>query len=522
MTNERIVNIPKRMNTPRCIVELFFAIAQAFSIKSLSLSVRNGGLSLIRISAMGKGEYGPALRDVMSRLLDGERRADYGGARSWEEALIYLCGCSEWRFSCYDERDGLWHEASNIQGQREEACYAGEPGYELTVINAFSSVPEIYRNLERDYIQTMNIVHEARRFCLENPQIALRLENNGRPFFRTPGDGSMDGCLTHLFSRMITAQLQRLEEAFAGGVAHAYFMTAAASSVERDLAVVRLNGRAVREEWVLCELQKRYQNDFSACHFVFVLDVESPSLRELPSDLFLAFVGALPIQKIPVQRREKEEREEREPYVNLPAFLSPGHMEQAVLPDVRGKLEVEKVFGRFFLIRQEQWLYLFDYMEVLTRFRMTEIQQEYQGGKILTTACHLEIAEKPGERRVDAAFKERCRALGFTLEEDGEGRKIVRSYPYYLKAGMVPAIAENLLSCMGTAHAEPSREELLYLIAYSIVSAENSNRSTAASENVVMLMEMAHRMLQTGFLPRESVPIYRIGCNAYDRRDREK
>ena len=75
---------------------------------------------------------------------------------------------------------------------------------------------------------------------------------------------------------------------------------------------------------------------------------------------------------------------------------------------------------------------------------------------------------------------------------------------------------------MGTAHAEPSREELLYLIAYSIVSAENSNRSTAASENVVMLMEMAHRMLQTGFLSRESVPIYRIGCNAYDRRDREK
>lgn len=518
MTDETRIAVPERMDTPRCIVELFFAVAQGFSMRSLALNVRNGGLSLLRVSAAGRGAYAPSLRAVMGSLLDGAKRCDYSGACSWQEALIYLCGCSEWRFSCYDEQDGLWHEASVIQGQRKETCYAGEPGYELTVINAFSSVPEIYRNLERDYVQTMNIVHEARRFCLENPQVTLRLENNGKLFFRTPGDGSVDGCLSYLFSRPITSQLQRFEGTFAGGVARAYFMASAASSVERDLAVVLFNGRAVRHEWILTELQKRYKNDFSACHFLFVLDAESPGLHGFPRDSFLAFIGALPIREIPAQRQEKEESAEGEPCVDLPAFLSPGHMEQAVLPDVRGKLEVEKVFGRFFLMRQEPWLYLFDYMEVLTRFRMTEIQQEYRSGRILTTACHLELTGKTGVRGLEAALKERCRALGFALEEDDAGRGIVRSYPYYLKAGMVPAIVENLLRCL-KANAEPSQEELLYLIAYSVVSAENSNRSTAASENVVMLMEMAHRMLQSGFLPRESIPVYRIGCNAYDRRD---
>ena len=55
------------------------------------------------------------------------------------------------------------------------------------------------------------------------------------------------------------------------------------------------------------------------------------------------------------------------------------------------------------------------------------------------------------------------------------------------------------------------------MIAYGIVCAENINRGSAACENVVMLLEMAHRLLQDGFLPRESIPVYRIGCNAYDR-----
>lgn len=510
------VRMPAQLNTPPHIAELFLNMAGGFSIKSVELSVRNGGLTLIRMRANGRGGYGEQLLGVMRGLAQGRSGAGYRPEAGWQAALVYLSGCSEWRFACYDERDALWHAYSSIQGEWKEERYPGEPGYELTVINAFSNVPEIYRSLERDYIQTMHIAGEVRRFCLENTRIALKMENNGKLFFRIPGDGTIRGCLTHLFSKPITHQLKETRREANGLSMRAMYLPSAIPNVERDLAVVYVNAEPLRSAWVLPALQRLYRNDFSSRHFIFTMEVEMPGHRALGEAEFGRLLSGLAIQPLRQVSAAAVLGGQDVKTAPMPPFLAPCGVEQAVLPDVRGTFQVEKAFGRFFLIRQDCWLYLFDYMEVLTRLRMTEIAQEYQSVKILVTACSIPLKPGAADGHIDTRQRARCAQLGFAFDEAGERAPALWSYPYYLKANLAPSIAENLLCCLGERpHA--TREDLLYVIAYGIVCAENINRGSAACENVVMLLEMAHRLLQDGLLPRESIPVYRIGCNAYDR-----
>lgn len=512
--------LPAQLKSPRDIVELFLNIAQAHGSQTLTLEIKNGGLTAVSLRADGAGEYGELLESVIQAVLDGQTLTDYSGANSWKDALICLISGSDCRYGYFNADGRQWISVSTLNGEQPKRVVGrGEAGFELSVINAFLYRPDVYRNLERDYIQTMRIANLVRRFCLENPHIALNMKNNGRGFLCTPGDGSVISCMKRLFPKPILHQLQTSDGTWRNGSFTVYYLPTALQAVEKDIAVVRIGGTAQRDGWILEELRLRYGNDFSGCHFVYIVDLEPTGQFELTRESFAELLSSCAITKLP--STEAAPKQDTQGLCICPPFLSSPRMEQAVLPDVRKPFQVVRVFERFFLIQQDCWTYLIDYMEVLMRLRMMEIRQEYKDGDILTTQCRLELDKQEGwagllSERTVQHFAE----LGFAIEES-QHKLLLHSFPYYLKAPIVPSIVASLLHYFAKA-SSPKQHELLYLIAYDIASYENTNRTSAASENIITLLDMVHKMLRSNLLPRESIPVYRIGFNPYEQRKAER
>ncbi len=176
---------------------------------NISIEIKNGGISYIRISDNGKGIQQDDLemafeRHATSKIRQAEDLNDIKSMGFRGEALASIVSISnvEMITRTQDSEVGykIIAEAGKILSVEEVGCPIGTT---ITVTNLFFNTPVRYKFLKKDYTESGYIEDVVARTALVNTSIAFKLINSGKNIIQTSGNGNIQDVIYAIYGRDI-------------------------------------------------------------------------------------------------------------------------------------------------------------------------------------------------------------------------------------------------------------------------------------------------------------------------------
>ena len=180
---------------------------------SITVEIKNGGISYIRISDNGKGIANDDLEIAFERHATSKiRSADdldtvtSMGFRGEALASIAAVANVEMVSKTEDEEIGykIVVEAGNVLEKEEAGCRTGTT---ITVRNLFFNTPVRYKFLKKDYTESGYIEDAITRIALVNPKVAIKLINTGKTVIQTNGSGSLKDVIYSIYGKDVASSI---------------------------------------------------------------------------------------------------------------------------------------------------------------------------------------------------------------------------------------------------------------------------------------------------------------------------
>lgn len=176
---------------------------------NITIEIKNGGISYIRITDNGKGMEKDDLEIAFERHATSKiRNADdlnivkSMGFRG--EALASIAAIANVELRSKTALDDVGHkiivEAGKVLEQEEIGCSKGTT---ITVKNLFFNTPVRYKFLKKDYTESGYIEDVISRLALINTHIAFKLINTGKTIIQTNGDGNVNNVIFSIYGKDI-------------------------------------------------------------------------------------------------------------------------------------------------------------------------------------------------------------------------------------------------------------------------------------------------------------------------------
>lgn len=180
---------------------------------SVVVEVKNGGKSLIKITDNGKGISKENLplaieRHATSKLkqIEDLEKIDSFGFRG--EALASISAISRMTIISKTKENNTANkmvcEAGDIIDFSEEA---GKQGTTIIIEKLFFNVPVRYKFLKNDATEFKYIKSAIEKIAISNPNVAIRLINNGKEILKTSGNGKLEDVIYVIFGKKISQNL---------------------------------------------------------------------------------------------------------------------------------------------------------------------------------------------------------------------------------------------------------------------------------------------------------------------------
>ena len=204
---------------PENVVKELLENAVDSGASGISVEIREGGLSLIRVTDNGCGiskEDIPLafLRHATSKLKTAEDlyRVSTMGFRG--EALASICGVSEVEMIT-KEADSMFGCHYEISGGVEKGLTeVGAPeGTTIVVRNLFFNVPARKKFLKSGKSEAARIADIVEKTALSHPDRSFRLTSDGRNLLHTAGSGRLKDVIFSIYGREISDNLIALQKA---------------------------------------------------------------------------------------------------------------------------------------------------------------------------------------------------------------------------------------------------------------------------------------------------------------------
>lgn len=176
---------------------------------SVSVEIKNGGISYIRITDNGKGIMPDDMEIAFERHATSKIRIadDLNNIKSMGfrgEALASIAAVSnvEMISRIKDSEIGnkIVVEAGKVLEKEETGCPIGTS---ITVRNLFFNTPVRYKFLKKDFTESGYIEDAITRLALVNPNIAFKLINSGKVILQTSGNGDMKSVIYSIYGKDI-------------------------------------------------------------------------------------------------------------------------------------------------------------------------------------------------------------------------------------------------------------------------------------------------------------------------------
>lgn len=189
---------------------------------NITVEIKNGGISYIRITDNGKGIEKDDLEIAFERHATSKIRSadDLNLIKSMGfrgEALASIAAIANVELCSKTATDEVGHkivvEAGKVLEQEEVGCSNGTT---ITVKNLFFNTPVRYKFLKKDYTESGYIEDVISRLALINTSIAFKLINTGKTVIQTNGDGNINNVIFSIYGKDTAKAVLPIEYTYDG------------------------------------------------------------------------------------------------------------------------------------------------------------------------------------------------------------------------------------------------------------------------------------------------------------------
>ena len=180
---------------------------------SITVEIKNGGISFIKVSDNGKGIASDDLEIAFERHATSKIRSadDLNTVTSMGfrgEALASIAAVANVELVSKTEDEEIGYrvvvEAGDVLEKEEAGCGTGTT---ITVRNLFFNTPVRYKFLKKDYTESGYIEDAITRIALVNPNVAIKLINTGKTVIQTNGSGNLKDVVYSIYGKDIASNI---------------------------------------------------------------------------------------------------------------------------------------------------------------------------------------------------------------------------------------------------------------------------------------------------------------------------
>ncbi len=262
---------------PSSVVKELCENAMDAGASSISVEIRNGGISSIRVTDNGRGmDHDDALasfgRHATSKLRTLSDLDAIGTMGFRGEALASIAAVS--RVTMHTRQSG---NASGTLvriegGQQMVHTAAGCPeGTTIEVENLFYNTPARYKFLKKDATEAGYIGDVVERLALSRPDISFRLLANGQEQLRTPGNNDLISTVYTVFGKQTASQCLAVEHRHDSLWVTGFAGIPESARNNRSRQILHVNGRAVQSRVFSAAIDEAYRSRMMKGKHPFVL-----------------------------------------------------------------------------------------------------------------------------------------------------------------------------------------------------------------------------------------------------------
>ena len=180
---------------------------------NISVEIKNGGISYIRVTDNGKGIMPDDMEIAFERHATSKIRVaeDLETVKSMGfrgEALASIASIAKvsMKSKTMDNDTGyeIIVEGGNILQKEEVGCPQGTT---ITVENLFYNTPVRYKFLKKDFTEAGYIEDAMTRIALIHPEIAIKLVSSGKTIIQTSGNGDLQGVVYGIYGKDVAENI---------------------------------------------------------------------------------------------------------------------------------------------------------------------------------------------------------------------------------------------------------------------------------------------------------------------------
>lgn len=244
---------------------------------NITVEIRNGGISYIKISDDGDGFKSDDVEIAFERHATSKIRKEADilkitsmGFRG--EALASVAAISKvllvTRNKDEDVGTKLSVEAGNILIKEKTASNKGTTIY---IKDVFFNTPARFKFLKKDYTEAGYIEDVIIRMALSNPQISFKYINNGSTVISTSGDGKLNSVIYTIFGKEIYSNILNVDYTYKDIRVTGVVGLPQISRSTRNNEFTFINSRFVKDTTLRTSLEKAYTEKLGVNKFPFAV-----------------------------------------------------------------------------------------------------------------------------------------------------------------------------------------------------------------------------------------------------------
>ncbi len=245
--------------------------------KKVTIEVKNGGISLIRITDDGCGIAEDDMEIAFERHATSKiRRAeDLTSVKSMGfrgEALASIAAIAKVEMISKKVNSSIGNkivlEGGNVLEKTEIGCPVGT---KITVENLFYNTPVRYKFLKKDYTETGYIEDVVTRIALVNTNVAITLISNGKTILHTPGNGDSKSVIYSIYGKDIANGIIDIDYTYNDMKVTGVIGKPEIAKSNRSYQMFFVNNRFVKDKSLTAATDQAYRNILSVGKFGFVI-----------------------------------------------------------------------------------------------------------------------------------------------------------------------------------------------------------------------------------------------------------
>ncbi len=234
--------------------------------KSITVEIKDGGKSLIRVSDDGEGIAKDDVRNAFLRhgtskikSADDLKSIVTLGFRGEALSSIAAVSHTELMTKAINEHVGthITIKAGEVIAEDDIGCPQGTT---FIVKNLFYNTPARMKFLKKDSTEAGRVSDIMDRIVLSHPEVAFKYINNGKEIIFTPGNGDLKSCVLSIYGKEYAKSMLSIDHSADGIRIRGLAGDAQLARANRSFQSFFINGRFVKSNIFTYSVQEAYKN----------------------------------------------------------------------------------------------------------------------------------------------------------------------------------------------------------------------------------------------------------------------